>query len=171
MPRACPVEHHARRYTDGLKQPTGCHGLVPWSITRVATPTVSSNRLDATGLSRGASRSSLHRRSQATDWMPRACPGRITPVATPPVSSNRLDATGLSREHHARRYTYEIEQPTGCHGLGPWRFTLVATPTISNNRLDATGLSRGASRSSLHRRSQATDWMPPPWAVEVHARR
>src|SRR5689334_8986115 len=104
MPRACPVEHHARRYTDGIKQPTGCHGLVPWSITLVATPTVSSNRLDATGLGRGGSRSSLHRRSQTTDWMPRACPVEV----------------------HARRYTDGLKQPTGCHGLGPWRFTLVA---------------------------------------------
>src|SRR5690349_23226008 len=95
MPRACPVEHHARRYTDGLKQPTGCHGLVPWSITRVATPTVSSNRLDATGLSRGASRASLHRRFQATDWMLRPCPVEL----------------------HARRYTAKLKKHTVCHGL------------------------------------------------------
>src|SRR5689334_3552815 len=96
VPRACPVEYYARRYTADLKQlldatglsrgvlrsslhrrsqtTPGCHGLVPWSITLVATPPISNNRLDATGLSRGVLRSSLHRRSQTTAWMPRACP-------------------------------------------------------------------------------------------------
>src|SRR5689334_23041253 len=132
MPRPWAVEVHARRYTDDLKQPTGCHGLGPWRFTLVATPTVSSNRLDATALGRGGSRSSLHRRSQTTDWMPRACPV----------------------EHHARRYTDGLKQPTGCHGLVPWRFTLVATPTISSNRLDATALGRGGSRSSLNSRKR-----------------
>src|SRR5689334_20264571 len=66
MPRACPVEVHARRYTHDLKQLPGCHGLVPWRFTLAATPTTSNNCLDATGLSRGGSRSSLHRRPQAT---------------------------------------------------------------------------------------------------------
>src|SRR5689334_21991419 len=104
MPRACPVEYYARRYTADLKQPPGCHGLVPWSITLVATPPISNNRLDATGLSRGVLRSSLHRRSQTTAWMPRACPV----------------------EYYARRYTADLKQPPGCHGLVPWSFTLVA---------------------------------------------
>src|SRR5690348_10582173 len=99
MPRACPVEHHARRYTDGLKQPTGCHGLVPWSITLVATPTISNNRLDATVLGRAGSRPSRH----STDGLkqPTGChglgPWRFTLVATPTISNNRLDATALGR--------------------------------------------------------------------------
>src|SRR5690242_21934224 len=95
MPRACPVEYYARRYTADLKQPPGCHGLVPWSITLVAIPPISNNRLDATGLSRGVLRSSLYRRSQTTAWMPRACPV----------------------EYYARRYTADLKQPPGCHGL------------------------------------------------------
>src|SRR5690349_19114426 len=96
MPRACPVEYYARRYTDDLsnrldatglssgvlraslhgqsKQPPGCHGLVPWSITRVATPTIS-----------------------ATAWMPRACPVEYYACRYTDNLSNRLDATGLSR--------------------------------------------------------------------------
>ena len=32
------------------------HGLVPWSITLVATPMISSSSLDATALGRGGSR-------------------------------------------------------------------------------------------------------------------
>src|SRR5690242_589834 len=169
MPRACPVEYYARRYTADLKQPPGCHGLVPWSITLVAIPPISNNRLDATGLSRGVLRSSLYRRSQTTPGCHGLVPWSITLVATPPISNNRLDATGLSRgvlppslprrsqttawmpracpvEYYARRYTADLKQPPGCHGLVPWSITLVATPPISNNRLDATGLSRGASR-------------------------
>src|SRR5689334_3552819 len=108
------------------KKSDRCHGLVPWSITLVATPPISNNSwmpracpveyyarrytadlkqlLDATGLSRGVLRSSLHRRSQTTAWMPRACPV----------------------EYYARRYTADLKQPPGCHGLVPWSFTLVA---------------------------------------------
>src|SRR5689334_21991418 len=123
MPRACPVEYYARRYTADLKQ-----------------------LLDATGLSRGVLRSSLYRRSQTTAWMPRACPV----------------------EYYARRYTADLKQPPGCHGLVPWRITLVAPPPLSNHRLDATRLSRGVLRSSLHRRSQTTAWMPRACPVELH---
>src|SRR5262245_62797057 len=35
MPRACPVEPHARSYKGNLIP--RCHGLVPWSLTLVAT--------------------------------------------------------------------------------------------------------------------------------------
>jgi hypothetical protein len=36
MPRACPVEYHARDYTDDLKQQPGGHGLGPWRFTFLA---------------------------------------------------------------------------------------------------------------------------------------
>src|SRR5689334_9036289 len=60
MPRACPVEYYARCYTTDRTRLSGCHGLVPWSITLVATPPIEPACLDATGLSRGASRSLLN---------------------------------------------------------------------------------------------------------------
>src|SRR4030095_9541885 len=38
MPRACPVESHARGYTTGESENfTRCHGLAPWSFTLAAT--------------------------------------------------------------------------------------------------------------------------------------
>jgi hypothetical protein len=36
MPRACPVEYHARDYTDDHKQEPGGHGLGPWRFTFLA---------------------------------------------------------------------------------------------------------------------------------------
>jgi hypothetical protein len=36
MPRACPVEYYARRYTADLKQQPGGHGLGPWRFTFLA---------------------------------------------------------------------------------------------------------------------------------------
>jgi hypothetical protein len=33
MPRACPVEGHAGRYTSLSTSETGCHGLGPWRFT------------------------------------------------------------------------------------------------------------------------------------------
>src|SRR5690242_4325545 len=39
--------------TPPLTHLSGCHGLVPWSITLIATPIDLTHLLDATGLSRG----------------------------------------------------------------------------------------------------------------------
>jgi hypothetical protein len=36
MPRARPVESHARRYKHNYKFSSRCHGLVPWSLTLAA---------------------------------------------------------------------------------------------------------------------------------------
>src|SRR5271168_3641996 len=62
MPRARPVDRYARRY-QGYLAPPECHGLVPWIVTLVATTEDISPLLNATGLSRGLSRSFLGRRS------------------------------------------------------------------------------------------------------------
>src|SRR5689334_24192730 len=74
MPRACPVEAHVRRYKGQKQSPAGCHGLGPWRLTFVATKDRNKARQDATGLSRGGSRSSLQRTETKPGRMPRACP-------------------------------------------------------------------------------------------------
>src|SRR5689334_9036288 len=86
------------------KKSERCHGLVPWSITLVATPPIEPACLDATGLSRGVLRSLLHHRSNPPVWMPRACPV----------------------EYYARCYTTDRTRLSGCHGLVPWSLTFVA---------------------------------------------
>src|SRR5690349_6180843 len=52
--------HRAAKPELLIQKSERCHGLVPWSITLVATPPLT-HLLDATGLSRGVLRSSLHR--------------------------------------------------------------------------------------------------------------
>jgi hypothetical protein len=142
VPRACPVEAHAGGYRRHSFFPR-CHGLVQWRLTLVATA-ATAFFLDATGLSRGGSRSWLPP-PQLFSSMPRACPV----------------------EAHARGYRRHSFFPR-CHGLVPWRLTLVATAATAFF-LDATALSRGGSRSWLPP-PQLFSSMPRACPVEAHAR-
>src|SRR4029453_8105162 len=170
MPRACPVEPHARCYQ-----------------TRRATT------FDATGLSRGASRSPLpnspsdHLRSHGlVPWnftlaatklaerppsMPRACPVELHARCYQTRRATTFDATGLSRGTSRSLLPNSPSDHLRCHGLVPWNFTLAATKlaerppsmpracpvelharcyqTRRATTFDATGLSRGTSRSLL----------------------
>src|SRR5690349_7030331 len=191
MPRAWPVEIHARCYTD-----------------------YPSAACDGTGSSRGDSRSLLHRLSNRSLRCHGLGPWRFTLVATltiqPQLAMPRAWPVEISRSLLHRLSNRSLR----CHGLGPWRFTLVATPTIQpqlamprawpveiharcytdypSAACDATGLARGDSRSLLHRLSIRSlrchglgPWrftlvatptiqpqlaMPRAWPVEIHAR-
>ena len=60
MPRACPAVRHVHCYqTRHLHVSCRCHGLAPWCLTFAATRKDPQKIPDATGLSRGASRSLL----------------------------------------------------------------------------------------------------------------
>src|SRR5215216_761707 len=98
MPRACPVERHVCALHNTPRKFSRCHGLVPWSVTFARSTTPQENSLDATGLSRGASR------LRATQHPPRILsichglvPWSVTFARSTTPQENSLDATGLSR--------------------------------------------------------------------------
>ncbi len=66
MPRARPVESHARHLQGKPFTTPGCHGLAPLSLTLATTKESHSQRQDATGLPRGASRSPLQKFDRLT---------------------------------------------------------------------------------------------------------
>jgi hypothetical protein len=109
MPRACPVEAHARGYCRHSFFPR-CHGLVPWRLTLVATA-ATAFFLDATGLSRGGSRWWLLP-PQLFSSMPRACPveahargsssGDREAPRDEPVASGREAAVGSGQREPPR---------------------------------------------------------------------
>src|SRR5262249_31278844 len=126
----------------------GCHGLVPWSFTFVATENLLSATLDATGSSRGLSCLSLMKNvDSAPPRMPRARPVVF----------------------HVCRYRESAQRHPGCHGLVPWSFMFVANEERGLSATpDATGSSRGLSRLSLQRICSAPSWMPRARPVVFH---
>jgi hypothetical protein len=98
MPPACPVEVHVRSYQTWRGQIARCHGLVPWSLTLVATKRLSRLRQeDAPGLSRGVSRRRLQQSSLAatqpndeTHDSARRCHG-LVPWSLPLAATKKLN--------------------------------------------------------------------------------
>src|SRR6266404_1382342 len=147
MPRACPVEFHARRYNEShstLLDATGlprgvsrsplqrkphnslrCHGLAPWSFTLAAT-----------------------RKATQLSKMPRPCAVESHARAYKERHTTLQDATNLRRGVSRSRLQGKPHNSLRCHGLAPWSFTLDA---VGNYRL------RSAINVSLH---GARPWHP-----------
>jgi hypothetical protein len=102
MPRACPVELHARRYRQEPQNFTRCHGASPWYLGGSRRSDCSSEREDSTGQARGI-------------WV--EVEGRIG-------SSEREDSTGQARgirvEVECRFCSSEREESMG-QARGIWR--------------------------------------------------
>src|SRR6266550_1082085 len=167
----------------------GCHGLVPWRFTFVATRNVGNGFR-----------------------MPRPCAVEPHACCYKKCWERIQDATALRRGASRLLLQEMLGTDSGCHGLAPWSLTLVATRNVGNGfrmprpcavevhvccykkcweRIqDATALRRGASRLLLQE-MLGTDlgchglapWsltlvatrnvgngfrMPRPCAVEVH---